>query len=190
MLLLQHPADFPENLDNKAPSAIHYFIKSQRKAGFSLSAFSHVAAIQKKPPQQEAKNYSELPGSSIEDQRKIIELFTTLGSYGKVTLLFQYKDHLEQLGREIQHVHPLKLIGVIFSHANMKEYMDDIYNDYFKWKNFIDGFEPNMNHELMKNNLLQYIDDFAKDVNLNPDSIRPYFSKKDWKGLIKYLIYN
>lgn len=189
------PIDFDQpikensiNPSNK--SAFEYFVKSEARCGFSIFKTKNYLGVIKIPPKQNKLTYAELPGSSIEDQRKIIELFSTMGSHGKIDLLLHYKGHLEQLGKEIEHVHPLKLLGVIFSTPNMKGYMDNVYNDYFKWKNFIEGLEPNMNRELMKNNLLQHIDDFAKDVNVSAESIRPFFNNKDWTGLIKYLIYN
>ena len=177
-------------LPEKPKSSISYFVNKQNKASLNLFNTKTMMAAIKLPPKQDKKTYYELPGSSIEDQNKIIELFSTMGSHGKIDLLFHYKKHLEQIGKEIEHVHPLKLLGIIFSTPNMKGYMDNIINDYFKWNSFIDGFEPNMNHEFMKNNLMIHIDDFAKHVNVPKENIIPYFNNKDWKGLIKYLINN
>lgn len=192
MFLIADQIDVQDtNPSNEKPSSsICYFVEKQKSSSFSLIKTNSVLAGIKLPPKQEKKTYSELPGSSIVDQNKIIELFSTLGSHGKIDLLLHYKKHLEQIGKEIAHVHPLKLIGIIFSTPNMKENMDNVYNDYFKWGEFYKGFEPNMNHELMKGNLLQHINDFAQHVGVDPASITPYFNKKDWKGLIKYLINN
>ncbi len=162
-------------------SALHYFVNSPR--GLNL-----LAGIIKIPPKQQSKSYADLPGKDPADRAKITKIFTAMGTQGKLSLLKQ-RSELEKLGREIDHVHPLKLLGCIFSQPKMREYFDQIYNDYFKWKNFIEGFEPRMSHEALKNNLLCYLNDFAKEIGANPESLRPYFDAKDWRGLVKYLIY-
>jgi hypothetical protein len=171
-------------------SAIEYFVKDKLKCSPLFFKAKNLAGIIKISPKQDKLLYKDLPGSSQEDQDRIIELFTTMGSHGKVSLLMKYKKHLEKIGKEIDHVHPLKLLGIIFSKPEMKPHMRNVYNDYFKFKNFIEGFGPGMNNELLKNNLLKYIDDFAADVKVCPEYIMPYFNKKDWTGLIKYLIDN
>ena len=161
-------------------------------------SFSKLATKIKIPSSNEQKDltYSQLPGSDIADREKIIELFATMGSKGKMDLLMHYKSHLEKIGQEIEHVHPLKLLGVVFSvetlkEYNMKEYMDNVYHDYFKWTNFYDkGILPNLKNEVLKNNLFQYMEDFAQEVGVAPESISGYFNKQDWEGLIKYLIKN
>ena len=154
----------------------------------SMTTSNLIAGIVKIPPKQENKTYATLPGSDPIEREKMIELFTIMGSHGKVDLLLYHEKHLRKLGEEIKHVHPLKLLGCVFSTPNMKEYMDDIYHDYFKWKNFFGGYAPNMDHELMKNNLLQYTEDFALEVNIPSHRIKPFLDNRDWKGLFKFLI--
>lgn len=166
--------------DDQPKSAHYYFIKSLAKPLF---------ATIKVPPKNDSKTYANLPGSNPQDIAKIIELFTTMGNHGKIDLLMNYKSHLEQLGKEIEHVHPLKLLGIIFSTPNMKTYMDNVYNDYFKCKYFIDGLGSSMNHEITKNNLFQYVNDFALDVKADPNLVNSFLKKKDWKGLVNYLIH-
>jgi hypothetical protein len=174
--------DLPQNFD-KTPSAYHCVFND-------ISSRKTILANIKIPPKPDNKTYDTLPGSDPKDQAKIIELFSIMGSHGKVDLLMNYKKHLEKLGKEIEHVHPIKLLGVIFSNPNMKQYMDNIFSDYFKWKYFIDGFTTSMKHEISKNNLYQYVNDFVQDVKADPKMIDIFFKKKDWKGLINYLIHS
>jgi hypothetical protein len=176
--------DLPnEPLDHQNKSAFHYFL-SQEQCGFS----SILAGVIKIPPKQMNKSYAELPGKDQVDRDKIIKLFTAMGTQGKLALL-KKRNELEKLGQEIDHVHPLKMLGCAFSNPHMQEYFDQIYNDYFKWKKFYEGFAPRMNHEALKNNLACYLNDFAKEVNLDPANLKPFFESKDWEGFIKYLIY-
>ena len=68
--------------------------------------------------------------------------------------------------------------------------MEVILDDYFKGTSFIDGLKPNMTAEKIKGTLIKYIDDFAKEVNANTDSLRYYIDKEDWGGFVKYLTYD
>ena len=185
------PQNFEDPKEQNKPSAIEYFAKEKTKSSLYFFNTKKLAGIIKIPPKQQNKSYADLPGSDPKDREKIIEIFKTMGSHGKVDLLLHYKSHLEKLGKEIEHVHPLKFLGTIFSNTNpdMRPYMDNIYNDYFKWKNFMDGFEPHMEHEYIKKNLYQHLDAFAKEINIPVEYIKPYIDKRDWKGFIKFLIY-
>lgn len=198
MLFMQPFADttFLDNLEKKTPkSALEYVCSHSNRCG--LQCFNQnttLAAIVLTPPEKK-KTYTELSGSAPQDQSKIIELFKTMGAEGKLALLKKYK-YLEQIGKDISHVHPLKLLGVIFSNPSMKPYMKEIYKDSFKWKTFIDGFgimnglATNMNRELKQNNLLQHINGFANHVNIPAENLKPFFDRGDWEGLVKYLIYS
>lgn len=189
MFIVQDNIDL-QNDSKVNKSILTFFANKQNLLEPYFFNSKNFVGVIKIPPAQERKTYAELPGNNSEDQRKIIELFTIMGSHGKMDLLINYKKHLEKLGKEIEHVHPLKLLGIIFSKPQMKQYLDNIYNDYFKWKSFIEGLEPNMNHEYLKNNMMQHIDDFAKEVNVPKENLLPFFQKRDWKGLVKFLIYN
>ncbi len=176
----------------EAPPAYHLFVPAKN--------FSNIMALIKIPPKAPKLSYSQLPGHSAKDRDNIIELFSTFGSQNKAVLLIQYYKKLDQLGDDIEHVHPLKLLGCIFSAADpaqkaqMQKYMNNIYNDYFKWKNFYKGRPPhsgfglNMTHEMKKNNLIRHLPEFAKEINVPEEKLRPFFERQDWKGLVKFLI--
>ena len=178
----------------EAPPAYHLFVPAKHN--------SHLLALIKIPPKEPQLPYKQLPGSNPADRSKVIELFTAFGSHNKAVLLLQYYSKLDKLGDEIEHVHPLKLLGCIFSATDpsqklkMKGYMDNIYNDYFKWKNFFEGrpphsgFGPNMNHEMKKNNLIRHLKAFSKEINMPEEKLLPFFNARDWRGLIKFLIYD
>lgn len=178
--------DLPQNFETV--SAYYYNVTKEQNFGPGTKILASIKIPSHPDPQ--GQTYATLPGCDPIDQARIIELFTIMGSHGKVSLLMNYKKHLEKLGKEIEHVHPIKLLGIIFSTPNMKPYMKDIFNDYFKWKKFIEGFTTSMNHEISKNNASQYLSDFAKDVKGDLELIKIFYNKRDWKGLINYLIHS
>lgn len=148
------------------------------------------ASIIKIIPIKEHKTYAELPGNTKEEREKIEKLITLIGSHGKISLLMHHQKEARKLGKELEHVHPLKFLGCIFSNKNLKPYMEDINKDFFKWSNFIKGLSNNLDYELIKNNLIKYLDDFAKEIDIPIEYISPYVENKDWKGLVKFLIYH
>ena len=76
-----------------------------------------------------------------------------MGKHGPITLLINHKDRLEQLGEEIKHVVALRLLEVLCTTPNMRPYLLDIMNDYFKRTRFIDGITPNLNSDATKGKL-------------------------------------
>ena len=175
----------------QTPPAYHFFVPKQQPNFLALINI---------PPKQKPLPYNKLPGFSLEDRAKVIELFSTFGSHNKAALLIQYYSKLDKLGDEIEHIHPLKLLGCIFSAKDMskkremQKYMNNIYNDYFKWKNFFEGrpphsgFRPNMNHEMKKNNLIRHLKEFSQEINVPEEKLLPFFKAKNWKGLVHFLI--
>jgi hypothetical protein len=120
-------------------------------------------------------------------QTLIKDLFTTIGSSYCWTLLLE-KPRLEKIGQEIQSVHPLNLLEVIFTDSKVKDQMKNILNNPFKWNNFIKGFSEKMDNEASKENLLEYTNNFSKKVNVSFASISTYFKTNQWDLLVEYLI--
>jgi hypothetical protein len=113
-----------------------------------------------------------------------------MGSHGKIKLLLKYKKHLEKIGDEITHVHPLKFLGVIYSNPSLKQYMNIVLDDFFKSYNFINGLGSAMEDQLKNSNVYLYLDDFCRDVNADKETVRNYIDKKNWKKLLLFLCKN
>ncbi len=162
----------------------------------SFTPFSHsysipFAGIINLSPQEDYQAYSELPCSE-EDRNKIFDLITTIGTKGKLDLLMNHKTRLERMGDEINaKVHPLKFLAVIFSNPNLKNYMNNIRGDYFKWTNFVHGLSKRINVEFKKGKVDRFIEDFSAQLNVSADDLRSFYkngNKKDWEGFVDYLI--
>jgi hypothetical protein len=167
------------------PPAIIYTISSL----LSSNVFSTLASIVKIPPKPQEYTYSQIPCSD-EDREKIRELITTIATHGKIDLLLHYKSHLEKIGDDVKPVHPLKFLDVIFSDPTLKAYMKDIYDDYWKWLNFISGISEALDIEAKKGTVQKYLTDFSTQLHIPVSSLQPLVDKRDWKNFVPYLIFN
>jgi hypothetical protein len=147
------------------------------------------ASIIKKPPtKQEDLSYKELPCSE-QDKTHIFEIISTMAENGKLSLLFK-QNHLRELGSHIDHVHPLKFMSTIFTNAHLKSCMFYIWDDSFKKSGFLSGLGPSMTLEAEKGKLNQYIPDFANELEVSAESLKPYFESRDWENLVYFLIHS
>ena len=170
----------PEIREERVYSIRNHLIYS--KAGF--------AAIVKIPSKgQKNESFAELPRTA-EDEVKITDLISTMGSNGKIALLLHHERRLRKMGDELRYIHPLKFIGFIFSKPDLKEHMGSIFDDFFKRINFVKDYSQAIDVFDLKNMLVIYVDDFCKEVDVNPDKIRPFINNKDWEGLLRFLINN
>jgi hypothetical protein len=148
-----------------------------------------MAAIIKIPPKKTEETYKDLVCTDI-DKANIREVVLTIAENGKLDLLLFKQMHLREIGVAIDHVHPLKLLGVVFSDPKLKAGMKDIFEDFggFKRNAFLDGLIPSLMLQFEKGKLFQFIPDFAKEVSVPEHEIRPFFQSSDWEGLVWHLI--
>ncbi len=146
------------------------------------------SAPQKKTiPQETEIDYFQLLRLTVSEMDKIHYIITNMGRKNIFELAF-IKGKMEEKGKQIDHVHPLRFVGYIFSDPELKSCMRKIRKSSFKWDAFIDGFGKKMKEEGGKNNLLIHVPGFAKQVNAHPDKVTYFIQKKDWEGLIRYLL--
>jgi len=158
------------------------------KHNFISAKSNFLAGIIKIPPKEERTlSYTELPRTE-EDEKKIIDLISTLGMHNKFILLLNHEKRLRKIGTEIRYLHPLKFLGFIFSNKTLKNHMAVIFDDYFKRTNFVKDFAQTMDIYDLKNKLTIYIEDFANEVNISADKIYPFINNKEWESLVKFLI--
>ncbi|NGX56056.1 MAG: hypothetical protein K1060chlam5_00290 [Candidatus Anoxychlamydiales bacterium] len=172
----------PDTEIDKKPSEVIYHV--------NLNKCSFFAKMIKIPKMNTAENlsYQDLP-RTLEDETKINELITTLGSHGKIDLLFKHYSRLNKIGDELRYLHPFKFLGYIFSQPNLKNYMKDVFEDYFKRTNFVKDFAKTCDMYDLRNQLYKYLDNFSNEVNVPSEKLKKYVDKKDWKGLLKCLVY-
>jgi len=175
--------DLPPDIDIR-PSA---YIQTVEKTN-SQTKVKTKGIIKIPEKKSEPEGYCELIRSS-KDELVIRELITTMSQKGKVKLLF-IKHHMEELGDQVRHVHPLKFLGYIFANPDLKVCMKDVLTDYFKKSNFINGLAVPLNNEMRKGKLKSYLEDFCTEVGAKPYQVQPYFDRRDWEGLLHFLSNN
>lgn len=162
------------------------FHKIPDSPGCSLP--SSIASIIRIPSTGGSKDLSYFELTCTEaDKKNIGFIIRTMAENGKISLLFK-QGELKRIGEEINHVHPLRFLGTIFSDPHLKQCMREIYTDYFKWNGFMDGLGPSLTNQASQGKLMQYLNDFAKECDVAPESISGYISSKSWEDMVRYLM--
>lgn len=141
-----------------------------------------------------AKSSSALPRNyevkiSQNEKEDIYYIVTTLGR-GSLKKLLSAKSSLKKAGTRVDHVHPLRFIGCIFSDEEMKVGILQI-KERGGWvaKEFFNGLYDSLTTEANLQNIKnEHVTDFAKYLELDPNLISTSIQNKDWKGLINTLI--
>ena len=147
---------------------------------------SLIASMIKFPPENKSEAYKDLTCTDA-DQANIYEIITTMAENGKISLLLK-KSYLQNLGAQINHVHPLKFLSTIITHDRLKTCLYEIFDDYFKRNGFMDGIGPSLSRESDKGKLNQYIGDFCEEVETPREHLIKFFTTHDWEGLVRFLI--
>ncbi len=134
----------------------------------------------------DAALFHALPLSSSE-MRQISYIITTLAEHNVLELAFKKKD-LEKRGKRINQVHPLRFMGYILSSAHLRKCAYEIEKSSFKWDAFIGGFAKRMKEEHSKGNVIPYLRGFAELLGVSVDQIIHYVHKKNFEGLVRYLM--
>lgn len=130
--------------------------------------------------------YDSLPLTSTE-KKLIYKIVTNIAKKNLMQLAFEKKS-MERKGKRVNHVHPLKFLGTIFSDPQLAGYMRTIKKSSFKWNNFIEGLSGRLKEEYKRNNIKNCVPGFCRAVGADSDKVMPYINKQDWEGLVKYLL--
>jgi hypothetical protein len=186
-------------IDHHVPSHINASVHLEMKAScihiardsLSTYALEVIASIIKipptEPPEPSDTTFDNL-ACTLEDVQNISRLISVMGENGKVVLLFKYQRELRQIGRKIEHVHPLKFISVVISDPHLRSCMKQIHSDYFKWSNLMDGLGNGLSSQNMQGKVSIFLNDFAKAVNVAPESLQKFVDREDWENMLIFLI--
>ncbi|NGX46020.1 MAG: hypothetical protein K940chlam2_01201 [Chlamydiae bacterium] len=147
--------------------------------------------ITESQPSQESGQSSPYDNLTISAEEKMIigRLLMTMAENNVFELLME-KKRLERWGEEIDHVHPVRFLGTVFTDPRLVHCMREIRRSSFKWNGFMEGFSERMREEATNNNLVKYVDGFAEAVKREPAELYPFFEQVDFEGLVKYLLNN
>ncbi len=123
-----------------------------------------------------------------DSEKKIIASIVETLADNNVFQLALKETEMNQRGDKINHVHPLRFLGVAFSDPKLKSCMQEIKKNYFKWNGFIGGLSKRIDEEYNRDNLLRYVPGFSSYVNVDPEQVKRYISNRDWDGLVRFLM--
>ncbi len=141
---------------------------------------------------EELASYDKLPVTDAEVQI-IYQIIDTVGTTNALFLAPKYFE-LKELGNKVQHVHPLKFLGVVLTNPHLKQCLINMEESNLKWKGFLSGsgktpgFIAKCEREYARNNFAPYIVGFCQTVKAHPDQVRMLIEKKEWEKLARMLV--
>lgn len=132
-------------------------------------------------------SYAELICTE-KDKSLIAELTSTLAEHN----YFWFVVHAQELKKKVKvfknRVHVLKILEAVFTNSKLKKDIIEIYNDSTKWDAVVNETNKKMRKKEEKGLLHIYMNDFAIAIGVPPQEIQGYFLRKDWEGLLTYLV--
>ncbi len=137
-------------------------------------------------PLQHPRNYaSEVSQSERSD---IHYIMTTLANNSLISIAF-HRSSLESAGDRIDHLHPLRFLMTVFTDEEMKVCMRNIRGRGWIWGDFVGGMKESLHAEANLGNMKkEFVDEFAKKIEVNPALLYPHIEKRDWDELVETLI--
>jgi hypothetical protein len=125
---------------------------------------------------------------SKKEKQDISHIITSLANKA-LTTLWSEKSDLKKVGDRIDHLHPLRFLGIIFTNEELKAGIHGIRDRGWVWDEFSTGLYDNLAKESNANNLTDaQISDFAKRINIEVGMIQPSLQNRQWKQFINTLI--
>ncbi len=147
---------------------------------------THMATELLIDPEMSHRLFTELEITE-HDKELIFKIIDTMARDNVIKLGLKRRS-MERKGRKVRHVHPLKFLGHIFADPHLHQCMREVHRSHFKWNGFIDGLKDRIKEESSRGNLLPYVPAFAKQTNRDGDKIAHYIERRDWEGLVRYLL--
>ncbi len=129
--------------------------------------------------------FNLIPVTETED-KLIWELIDNLGNKGYLGLL-GVKSRMDEIKEKIEHIHPLRFLGTIYSDPYLKECMKKAFKKSMVKSRFISELRDNFLKEFPSNNVYPLIPGFCKKVGADPDQVNMLIQKHQWEKLLRYL---
>lgn len=189
----------PEEMPSTRPSNVSQMITQQ---------IVHTQAINTAPtsndnnpitsPRNLLLEYENIPGCQnaacfVEDRRKIKEIIEGMDQMRSWSSFLSPGNgiRLKTLGDQIEHIHPFKFLGEIFSNPHLRRKACDFCrSSSFLKEQFSKGVRRRMEQKANENMLEPYISAFAAKIPVNENDIRPFIQSRNWDGLIDFLLHH
>lgn len=132
--------------------------------------------------------YEDLPCSSKE--RSTIEKILTILDTDSALSIIPKISLLRALENQIDHLHPLKFLGIIFSEEKLKQKVNRIFQDQFKGfhqQGFLMGIEKGMGRYSVAE-LNPYLDGWARSIGATREEVAPLIQSQEWGRLVRHCL--
>ena len=136
-----------------------------------------------------AKKWRDYQVSVSREEKEDIRFIVRTLAWKQVWEIWNQQDSLEKAGDRIKHLHPLRFCFVLFSDEELKAGVAAIRDRTKKIRDgFFDGITGSLKEEASRKNLLPFVEDFAKKLNIEEKWIYPSLEKGQWKEFVNILI--
>jgi hypothetical protein len=174
--------DVVENMDQ-------YLNVDEAEKDLSISytlGFPHVYG-KKGGSKKTVRNYME--PTSPSEKENIRYIVRSLARYNWMQLAKE-ESSLKKAGDKINHLHPYRFLGAIFTDEELKAGVYVIRNRSLVWGDYFDGVRRSLTEEMDNNNLLQFTPDFANLIGVDINAIYPLIQTRQWAAFVDYIINN
>lgn len=155
-------------------------------AGIELNFSSSSSTIFARSAKKSSKrNY--YASVTSEEKSDIHHIIKTLANESLIKIK-KMESSLVKAGDRINHIHPLKFLGYIFSEEELIICMHNLQGRRFVWKRFLNDTIEAIEEEADRGNILSFAAEFAEKINLDPDLIIPSMKEEHWAKFIDILI--
>jgi len=174
-----------------ASFAADFYLEAFR--GFEQLAFSRIELGGESPlltfVHDEGTHHFYTLRLTSDDMHNISKLIKNMADKNLWELLKISKD-MKKLGKKIDHVHPMRFLGYIFSTHELKKRMPKIKENHFKWNKFTEGLFERLSKEAHQHNLDRFIPGFAQVTKSSESVIQDCVKRHDWASMLDYLMSN
>lgn len=126
---------------------------------------------------------------SASEAADLAYIITTLANRNLIMIKASEKD-LKTAGNRIDHIHPLNFLSGIFTNQELIACMSVLRERSWVWKGYLKGLSTSMEEEMARNNVLQFVQDFANRVHVDASLLIPPIKAGKWEKLVDILIKN
>ncbi len=144
-----------------------------------------IAANDRAVTQMVLRNYQSIVSAS--EKADISFIVNTLGMSSLISIT-KNKSALKKAGQRIDNIHPLRFLMCVFTDEQMKASMEAMQSRNWIWDEFTSGLLRSLEEETSRNNLKEFLGDFATQLGISVDLISPSINKRQWMQFIKILI--
>lgn len=125
---------------------------------------------------------------SKQDKKDIHYIITTLANDSLISIGTS-RSSLKKAGERIDYLHPFRFLMAIFTDEELKAGAHAIRDrGGWTWDGFTDGIIGSLKEESARNNVLEFVPDFAHKVKIDSSLILPLLEKGKWQEFVNILI--